>query len=184
MVIYIHGAGGSAKEASFYKDLFYDEVVGLEYQSNTPWDFKKETKSLFERNKDCIIIANSIGAYFALLIDISYKKAFLISPVVDMKNLIEGMLNERNISLAELEEKKVIDDLSWPYYLYACNNIPLAKSCTHIAYGEYDNLTSLETISNFAKINNATLDIMKGGEHYFHTPNEMEFLTSWINKYK
>lgn len=119
-----------------------------------------------------------------LLSDITYKKAFLISPVVDMKKLIEGMLAERNITLAELEEKKEIDDLFWPYYLYACNNTLHAKGLTHIAYGQYDNLTSLETISNFAKKNNVTLDIMINGEHRFHTPTEMEFITNWITKYK
>ncbi len=184
MVVYIHGAGGSAEEAKFYKALFSDEVVGLDYNSNTPWDFIEETKSFFEDKSDFVLIANSIGAYFALLSNLSFKKAFLISPVVDMKQLIEGMMRERNISLKELEEKKVIADLSWDYYTFACNNTPHINSKAHIAYGEFDNLTSLDTISTFAKENNATLDILKNGEHYFHTPEEMDFLEKWISKYK
>lgn len=184
MVVYVHGAGGSASEAEFYKELFDDEVVGLEYKSNTPWDFKEETNTFFDEHRDVVLIANSIGAYFSLLSNVVYSKAFLISPVVDMKKLIESMMRERNISPSELKEKKTIADLSWEYYTFACNNIPHINSNAHIAFGEFDNLTSLETISNFAKINNATLDILKGGEHYFHTPRDMEFLKNWICNYK
>ena len=184
MVVYIHGAGGSSSEAEFYREIFSEDVIGLDYKSNTPWDFKEETKVFFEENKDIVLIANSIGAYFAMLCNFSFRKAFLISPVVDMKRLIEGMMRERNISLKELEEKKVIADLSWDYYTFACNNIPHINSIAHIAYGEFDNLTSLKTISSFAKENNATLDILKNGEHYFHTPEEMDFLANWISKYK
>ena len=44
----------------------------------------------------------------------------------------------------------------------------------------YDYLTSLETISDFAKNNNAGLTVMKNGEHWFHTKEEMDFLDQWI----
>ena len=36
MVVYIHGAGGSASEAEFYKEIFSEDVIGLDYKSNTP----------------------------------------------------------------------------------------------------------------------------------------------------
>ena len=29
----------------------------------------------------------------------------------------------------------------------------------------------------------ATLTVMKGGEHWFHTDNQMAFLDQWIKKY-
>ena len=48
------------------------------------------------------------------------------------------------------------------------------------SYGENDYLTSLETISDFAKNNNAGLTVMKNGEHWFHTKEEMDFLDQWI----
>ena len=44
-----------------------------------------------------------------------------------------------------------------------------------------NSLTSLETISDFAKNNNAGLTVMKNGEHWFHTKEEMDF---WINGLK
>ena len=54
-------------------------------------------------------------------------------------------------------------------------NIP-----TYILYGEKDNMTSYETILNFANKTKANLTIMKGGEHWFHTDQQMEFLDNWI----
>lgn len=42
-VIYIHGKGGSAAESEHYKSLFPDcEVIGLDYQTFTPWETGKE----------------------------------------------------------------------------------------------------------------------------------------------
>ena len=95
MVVYIHGAGGSASEAEFYKEIFSEDVIGLDYKSNTPWDFKEETKVFFEENKDIVLIANSIGAYFAMLCNFSFRKAFLISPVVDKESAVPICQDER-----------------------------------------------------------------------------------------
>lgn len=51
---------------------------------------------------------------------------------------------------------------------------------TKILYGSRDNLTSLETISDFAEKHSATLTVMEGGEHWFHTEAQMRFLDDWI----
>ena len=47
---------------------------------------------------------------------------------------------------------------------------------TRILYGERDNLTSLETMAAFAARTGASLTVMPGGEHWFHTPEQMDFL--------
>ena len=48
-IIYIHGKGGNAKEALFYKRFFPDrEVIGFDYQSQTPWDAKEEFSLYFD----------------------------------------------------------------------------------------------------------------------------------------
>lgn len=49
-------------------------------------------------------------------------------------------------------------------------------------YGEKDNLTSFETISTFASFHKATLKVMKNGEHWFHTAEQMNFLDEWIKQ--
>ena len=93
-VIYIHGKGGDAEEALHYKSLFSDcDVIGLDYTAQFPWEAKEEFPLLFNsiyRNyKTVEIIANSIGAYFAInaLSNQQIEKAYFISPIVDMERL-------------------------------------------------------------------------------------------------
>ena len=94
-VIYIHGKGGNAEEAIHYKPLFSNcDVIGLDYTAQFPWEAKEEFPLLFNsiyRNyKTVEVIANSIGAYFAInaLSNQQIEKAYFISPVVDMERLI------------------------------------------------------------------------------------------------
>ena len=61
--------------------------------------------------------------------------------------------------------------------LYNRWNVP-----TYMLYGEKDNLTSFETISKFANQMNASLTVMRNGEHWFHTDEQMEFLDNWIRQ--
>ena len=70
-IIYIHGNGGSAKEASHYQSFFTDaDVIGFDYKAKSPWEAKKEFSpyfdSVFKDSKSVMIIANSIGAFFAM----------------------------------------------------------------------------------------------------------------------
>ena len=51
-----------------------------------------------------------------------------------------------------------------------------------ILYGEHDNLTSLETMSAFAERTGAALTVMPGGEHWFHTDEQMQFLDKWVTE--
>ena len=43
-------------------------------------------------------------------------------------------------------------------------------------------LDNIETIRDFAKKHPAALTIMEGGEHWFHTEEQMRFLDDWIMK--
>ena len=98
-VIYIHGKGGSAAECEHYKSLFPDcEVIGLDYQTFTPWETGKEihiaVEELKSKYENVILIANSIGAFFSMNagIDDMIQKAYFISPIVDMEKLITNMM--------------------------------------------------------------------------------------------
>lgn len=46
--------------------------------------------------------------------------------------------------------------------------------------GAFFSISSLETISNFASKTGAKLTVMKNGEHWFHTKEQMDFLDEWI----
>ena len=52
LVLYIHGKGGSAAECEHYKPLFpRQEVIGLDYQTSTPWEAEEEIRGEVERLK-------------------------------------------------------------------------------------------------------------------------------------
>lgn len=188
-VIYIHGKGGNAAESEHYKPLFPDcDVIGFDYKSETPWEAKTEFAEYIDtlnRKYDSIsIIANSIGAFFLMNAEVNEKteKAYFISPVVDMEKLISDMMNQEGVTEKELQEKKTIGTLSWEYLCYVRNN-PLKWSVpTHILYGENDSLTSYDTMLSFAEKIGATIDVMNGGEHWFHTKEQMDFLDEWIRQ--
>ncbi len=81
-------------ESGHYKPLFPDcEVIGLDYQTFTPWDAGTEihdaVAELKSKYENVILIANSIEAFFCMNagIDKLIQKAYFISPVVDMERL-------------------------------------------------------------------------------------------------
>ena len=195
IVVYIHGKNGSAAEAARYRRLFADsDVPKFDYEARTPWEAKEEFASYFESilksRKSVTIVANSIGAFFAMhaLRDMRIKKAYFISPIVDMENLILNMLSQANASEEELRDKgelstKFGEKLSWRYLCYVREHPIFWTAPTHILYGENDDLTSFETICEFANQIGATLTVMKNGEHRFHTAEQMQFLDDWIRRY-
>ena len=192
VVIYIHGKYGTAEEAEYYRKFFNEtDIIGFEYTSEYPWDFQKEFSNFIDniyiKYKKISIIANSIGAYFTMLslTNKNIEKAFFISPIVDMEKLITDMMVSENITEEELYKKKEIktsfgEILSWDYLTFARKNPIEWNIPTYILYGENDDLTSYETILNFTNKSKANLTIMKGGEHWFHTDEQIEFLDNWI----
>ena len=195
LIVYIHGKGGSVGEAEHYKSLFPNhEVIGFDYRAQTPWEAKKEFFAFFdEKREQCnhlTLIANSIGAYFALssLDETPVERAYFISPIVDMENLICNMMQWSNVTEQNLAKKgKIATDfgetLSWDYLCYVRQHPIIWNIPTCILYGEHDNLTSIETVSAFAKQHHANLTVMPGGEHWFHTEEQMRFLDQWIKEH-
>ena len=194
LVVYIHGKGGIADEAEHYRPLFGGcEIVGFDYRAQTPWEARKEFPRYFERQRaacdSLTLIANSIGAFFSMtsLSERHVDRALFISPVVDMEQLIADMMERANVTEDELRTRKEIpigfgETLSWDW-LCDVRNHPLQWTVpTRILYGERDFLTSPETISAFAARTGASLTVMPGGEHWFHTPEQMAFLDRWITE--
>ncbi|MDY6031938.1 MAG: alpha/beta hydrolase [Treponemataceae bacterium] len=161
----------------------------------SPWETGKEihevVASLKTEAESIILIANSIGAFFSMNANLNglIEKAYFISPVVNMEKLICDMMQWANVTEAELEQRKIIhtdfgEELSWEYLCYVRAHSLNWKVPTSILYGEKDNLTSIETIRSFAEEQGASLIVMKGGEHWFHTEEEMKFLDEWIRGQK
>ena len=191
IVVYIHGKGGSASEAEHYKHFFKEDVYGFDYKSENPWDAKAEFtgkfKELSDKYNKITLIANSIGAYFSMNSGIEnfINKAYFISPIVNLERLILNMIEWAGTTEQELEKKKIIpvdfgDDLSWDYLQYVRNHKISWTVPTDILYGSADNLQSFDTIKDFCSKESATLTEMDGGEHWFHTKEQTEFLDEWI----
>ena len=193
-MVYVHGKGGSAAEAEHYKALFDGcNVVGFDYQAQTPWEAKAEFMNFFaklaEKYEQISVVANSIGAFFVInaLPDFKLFNAYFISPIVNMEHLIEDMLNWANVTEADLRQKGTIatefgETLSWEYLSWVRAHPLNWNAPTHILYGSNDNLQSLEDIKVFASKVNADITIMPDGEHWFHTPKQMSFLDNWITE--
>ena len=43
-------------------------------------------------------------------------------------------------------------------------------------------MTSPETVAEFVRAHNAGLTVMPGGEHWFHTPEQIAFLKEWLRQ--
>lgn len=95
------------------------------------------------------------------------------------------VINSANITEDELREKKTIETpfgetLLWDYLCYVRNHQIQWNVPTEILYGGQDNLTDRKTITAFASIHGASFTVMENGEHWFHTPEQMDFWDSWI----
>lgn len=135
------------------------------------------------------LIANSIGAYFAMCarLDSRIERAYFISPVVDMERLIRGMMQAAGVTEQDLRAQGEIqtsfgETLSWVYLQYAKAHALGWAAPTAILYGENDALTALGTMTAFAHRIHAPLTVMPGGAHWFHTPEQMAFLDAWLRK--
>ena len=194
LVLYVHGKGGSAAEAEHYRPLFPGcEVIGLDYRAWTPWEagaeLKRQVLSLGKDAESVILIANSIGAFFCMNAGIEdlIELAYFISPIVDMERLITDLMGWAGVSEAELEERGVIptsfgEELSWAYLSYVRAHPLRWKVPTTILYASADHLTARDTMEAFARRQGASLTILEGGEHWFHTPEQMRFLDGWLTR--
>lgn len=194
IVLYVHGKGGSAAEAEHYRPLFPEaDVVGFDYHSENPWsakaEFSEKIAALRANYDEISLIAVSIGAYFSMSADISdsIRRAWLISPIVDMERLILSMLSWAGETEEALQARKIIpttfgEDLSWEYLQYVRSHPIQWHAPTEILCGSTDSLQSIETIRAFARRFRAGVTVMEGGEHWFHTAKQMKFLDDWIRR--
>ena len=136
------------------------------------------------------IWACSIGAYFSLLAykDEDLKQCLFLSPVVNMKIIIENMMLWSNTTEKELNEKQEIktdfgQTLYWDYYLYVKENpITNWNKETYILYGNKDDMQNEDIIKNFSDNFNCKLTILKDGEHYFHTEKQLNCYKYWLDR--
>ena len=112
------------------------------------------------------------------------RGALLLSPVVDMENLITNMMQWANVSEARLKEEGEVstdfdETLSWQYLCWVREHPYRWKVPTQVLYGAKDNLTSRAVLEQFKQRTGAHLTIMVEGEHWFHTELQLAVLQEW-----
>lgn len=134
------------------------------------------------------LFACSMGAYFSLL---AYKYDFInqslfLSPVVNMKRIINNMMIWFDIDEEDLKNKQTVETpigqtLYWDYYCYVKDNpIDIWDSPTNILYGLKDDLCETEIVFKFVERFNCNIVVMDEGEHYFHTQEQLKFFNKWL----
>ena len=151
----------------------------------------KEVIEYIKKNYDEINLwACSMGAYFSLLAykDENIKTSLFLSPVVNMKIIIDNMMLWGNVTEKDLKERKEIKTefgptLYWDYYKYVKEN-PIIKwdKKTYILYGSKDNMQEQSIIQDFSNKYNCDLLILEDGEHYFHTKEQLDFYSNWLDE--
>lgn len=154
-------------------------------------DLEKIMNFAQSRAMDISLFACSMGAYFSILAykGIRLRQSLLLSPVVNMERIINNMMEWFNISEERLRLEQEIptpigETLYWDYYCYVKENpIILWGSPTEILYGGKDNICEFDFVSSFAKNFNCSLEVIENAEHYFHTPEQLDFFRQWLKKY-
>ena len=153
-------------------------------------DLKQIIEYAKENYEEINLWACSMGAYFSLLAykDENIKQCLFLSPVVNMKIIIDNMMLWSNTSEEMLKEKQEIKTefgptLYWNYYKYVKEN-PITDwdKKTYILYGNKDNMQNENIIRDFCTEFNCKLTILENGEHYFHTKEQIEFYKKWLNR--
>jgi len=208
LFLYIHGQGGCKEEAEAFAGsevcrswqvLSIDLPGHGERKQDTenfvPWQVIPELKTVMdyaEKNwDDCALYANSIGAWLSMLAfqGKSFSQCLLVSPILDMEKIILNMMEQAHVTEEHLKQELNIptssgQTLSWAYLEYVRKN-PVENwvSDTQILFAENDCLTEFSVVSDFIlKFPCCHLTVMKNGEHWFHTKEQLEYLSSWWTK--
>ena len=142
------------------------------------------------------LFANSMGAYFSMAaLEIQAQEGlrpeacYFLSPIVDMKLLIEQMLAWSDISLKQLEAEGEITSASgqvfyWDYYCFAAEHPVTAWEVpTFILCGSSDVLSGPEVNAAFAERFHCGLEVLPGGEHFFHTEQQLGAYEDWLQRH-
>lgn len=130
----------------------------------------------------------SMGAYFGLLAcrELPIEHAWFLSPVVDMDQIIQNMMQTSSVSEEQLERQHTVktsygQTLYWDYLIYVRNNhIEKWDIPTDILLGENDDVCDTNTTKEFSERFDCNLAIVARAEHWFHTPEQLNALRRWL----
>ena len=202
--LFLHGQSGHKEEGERFAQIATPkgwQVVAIDLPQHgqrqggvepfLPWVVVPELEQVWQelqgRWKRIALRANSIGAWLAMLALAGkpVDTCLFVSPVVDMENLIQTMMTWAGVTEERLEREREIptdfgQTLSWDYLKYVRQHPVHALSAhTNILYGDQDNLVPQPVVECFARAEGAHLTVYPGGEHWFHTPEQMKVMGTW-----
>ena len=202
--LFLHGQSGHKEEGERFAQIANPkgwQVVAIDLPQHgqrqggaepfLPWVVVPELEQVWQelqgRWKRIALRANSIGAWLAMLALAGkpVDTCLIVSPVVDMENLIQTMMIWAGVTEERLEREREIptdfgQTLSWDNLKYVRQHPVHALSAhTNILYGDQDNLVPQPVVECFARAEGAHLSVYPGGEHWFHTPEQMKVMGTW-----
>ena len=206
--LFVHGKNGYKEEAEPFAQIVCPkgyQVLSIDLPGHgsrkeeadrfVPWQVVPELQALMQYAKahwkHISLRATSIGSWFSMLAyqDEPLETSLLVSPVLDMQQLIEQMMLWANVTPEQLQRQGRIptdfgETLDWDYYQYVKRNrIQQWHPHTAILYAGQDNLTPRQTVDSFCKRFHCGLTVMEDGEHWFHTKEHLSVLTEWTQKH-
>ena len=203
--IYAHGQDGSKEDAELLASIVCEQgrqvisfdLPGHGQRRHEPTscdpqrailEFREILSYAKKRWDEVALFAVSLGAWLGLqsFRDEKLSDCLFVSPILDMKYVISNIMRRAGVSEERLKQERMIlthvgQPLFWEYWSFVLNN-PITKweTPSRILYAENDDMTPLKIVKNFAQQFGCTLNIMKNGEHWFHTPQQLDYLRSWI----
>ncbi|WP_298704452.1 alpha/beta hydrolase [uncultured Campylobacter sp.] len=208
--IYAHGQGGSKDDAELLASVVCEQgwqVISFDLPGHgqrkhepvscesifydprhTIFEFREILSYAKKRWEEIALFAVSIGAWFSLqsFRDEKFSDCLFVSPILDMKYVISNIMRRAGVSEERLKQERMIltpvgQPLFWEYWSFVLNNpITKWKTPSRILYAKNDDITPLYIAKNFAQKFDCDLSVMKNGEHWFHTPQQLDYLRSWI----
>ena len=203
--IYAHGQCGSKDDAELLASVVCEQgrqVISFdlpghgqrrhEPASCDPRRAILEFREILLYAKKCwdevALFAVSLGAWLGLqsFRDEKLSDCLFLSPILDMKYVISNIMRRAGVSEERLKQERMIltpagQPLFWEYWSFVLNN-PITKweTPSRILYAKNDDMTPLCIVRNFAQKFDCDLSVMKNGEHWFHTPQQLDYLRRWI----
>lgn len=202
--LFVHGQSGCKEEGEAFAEIACPagyQVLAADLPEHgerrgeaprlCPWTAVPELRAVYalmrSRWSRIGLRANSIGAHFSMLALCGEPlyKALLVSPIVDMAQLIADMMRRAGVTEEQLSQRGEIatdfgETLSWEYLTWEREHPVKNWDCpTCVLYAGRDNMTSRDTVDRFVAAHNAALTVMENGEHWFHTPEHLAAMRTW-----
>ena len=201
--LYIHGKMGCKEEALPFAEQAEQagyQVMAIDLPEHgerkggaeplLPWVAVPEIQAAYtyasRRWKHVSLYAVSIGGWLSLeaLQEMSLERALLVSPVVDMEELIGSMMQWAKVTEPQLKEAGELptefgETLSWQYLCWVQEHPYEWHVPTEVLYADKDHLTPYHAVEKFRQKSGAHLTIMEEGEHWFHTELQLIVLRQW-----